>query len=155
FGTFPITNVASVSGDNVEETFSNEVITNQAMTDISIVKEANPQLINCGDIITYTITITNEGPDSSGQIILKDPEPSGTNFIEGSVVIDDVLVPDANPNAGIPIGSLAVGESRTVSFRVVSGIDDCFIPNTADVIYCLDRSATSNQVITIVCCDCD
>ncbi|WP_036836501.1 DUF6923 family protein, partial [Pontibacillus litoralis] len=155
FGTFPITNVASVSGDNVEETFSNEVITNQAMTNVSVVKEAEPQLIDCGDIITYTITITNEGPDSSGQIILKDPEPSGTNFIKGSVVIDNVLVPDANPNAGIPIGSLAVGESKTISFQVVSEMDDCFIPNTADVMYCIDQSATSNQVITIVCCNCD
>ncbi|WP_036836504.1 DUF6923 family protein, partial [Pontibacillus litoralis] len=111
FGTFPITNIASVSGDNVEETFSNEVVTNQAMTNVSVVKEAEPQLIECGDILTYTITITNEGPDSSGQIILYDPEPSGTNFIEGSVKVNGLLVPDANPNAGIPIGSLAVGES--------------------------------------------
>lgn len=150
--TFPITNIANVRGDNTALIYSNEVQTTQAMANLTLTKRANPTLIHCGDVITYTITITNNGPDEVGNIILTDIEPSGTDFIPNSVFVGGILLPGADPNAGIDIGTLAVGETRTVQFNVRDVSNQCFIPNTAKVTYCLDQTANSNRTLTIVCC---
>ncbi|WP_147301661.1 DUF11 domain-containing protein, partial [Virgibacillus dokdonensis] len=102
-------------------------------------------------VIMYTITVTNTGPDDIQNITLFDLEPTGTNFIPNSVMVDGVLRPGENPNAGIVLGDLDVGESTIITFRVMTVDGERFIPNTAEVTYCLDQTVESNQVITPIC----
>ncbi|MCG8399083.1 DUF11 domain-containing protein, partial [Bacillus atrophaeus] len=150
---FPITNIANVRADNSQLIESNEVETTQAVADLTLIKQADPTLINCDDIITYTITVTNNGPDEVTNIILTDIEPSGTDFIPNSVFIGGILQPGADPNAGVDIGTLAPGETQIIQFKVKNVSNQCFILNTSEINYCLDQNAVSNQTITTVCCE--
>ncbi|MNC81573.1 hypothetical protein D3C75_1347420 [compost metagenome] len=50
--------------------------------------------------------------------MLVDPIPAGSQFVVGSVAVDGVSRPGANPAAGIVIGTIAAGASATVTFQV-------------------------------------
>jgi uncharacterized repeat protein (TIGR01451 family) len=95
-----------------------------------------------GDVLEYSVAVTNNGGDASGQTVLTDPLPGFTNFVPGSLQIlsganagtkTDALGDDqaefdaangrmvfrlgtgANGTTG---GSFAVTESSTIRFRV-------------------------------------
>ncbi|MNP66606.1 hypothetical protein D3C76_1623340 [compost metagenome] len=71
-----------------------------------------------GDIINYTIVVTNNGIVAVNNVVLVDPIPAGSQFVIGSVAVDGVQRPTANPAAGIVIGTIAAGASSTVTFQV-------------------------------------
>lgn len=71
-----------------------------------------------GDIITYTITVTNAGIGTVNNVLLVDPIPSGSQFVIGSVTVNGTPQPLANPATGIQIGSIAPGASAVVTFQV-------------------------------------
>ncbi|WP_437834119.1 hypothetical protein [Sorangium sp. So ce1153] len=95
-----------------------------------------------GDTLEYTIIVTNTGDDDAAEVVLNDPLPAGVTYVAGSLEIatgpnaggvtdaagDDEgeyiagsrtvrvrLGNDANAASG---GSLGVGETTTVRFRV-------------------------------------
>lgn len=71
-----------------------------------------------GDVITYTVVVTNSGIEVVNNVVMVDPVPVGTVFVPGSVTVDGVPRPTGNPNTGITLGSIAAGASVTVTFRV-------------------------------------
>ncbi|WP_419892206.1 DUF7507 domain-containing protein [Paenibacillus xylanexedens] len=71
-----------------------------------------------GDVITYTVVVTNRGIEVVNNVVMVDPVPVGTVFVPGSVTVDGVPRPTGNPNTGITLGSIAAGASVTVTFRV-------------------------------------
>ncbi|WP_339260754.1 hypothetical protein MKZ12_12990 [Paenibacillus sp. FSL R5-0713] len=71
-----------------------------------------------GDVITYTVVVTNSGIEVVNNVVMVDPVPAGTVFVTGSVTVDGVARPTGNPNTGITLGSIAAGASVTVTFRV-------------------------------------
>lgn len=70
---------------------------------ISVAKNGNPNPIVAGTNITYTITISSEGPDDALTVVLDDPLPGGTTFVSL-----------ASP-AGWSCTTPAVGSSGTVN----------------------------------------
>jgi uncharacterized repeat protein (TIGR01451 family) len=72
-----------------------------------------------GDTLTYTIRMDNTGgtADASG-VVFTDAPPNGTTFLAGSLTVDGVANA-GNPSAGITIGTVPAGGSRTVVFKVV------------------------------------
>ncbi|MNC79352.1 hypothetical protein D3C75_1318100 [compost metagenome] len=50
--------------------------------------------------------------------MLVDPIPAGSQFVAGSVTVDDIARPGANPGSGVVIGTIAAGASTTVTFKV-------------------------------------
>ncbi|MFS1513371.1 DUF11 domain-containing protein [Chengkuizengella sp. SCS-71B] len=121
---------------------------------LNIEKNVDKFLANKGDILTYTIEITNPGPSIATNIVLTDIEPVGTDFIENSVTINGVLQPGADPNAGIELGDLEVGETITVQFRVRVTAGKCFVTNVAIVRFSCNQTAESNQALTTICHHC-
>lgn len=97
---------------------SNVVTIPVSSPDVSVVKSTTAVDAVVGDIITYRNVVTNNGIDPVTGVVLVDPIPAGSEFISGSVVVDDVPRQSASPAAGIPIGTLAPGASSVVTFQV-------------------------------------
>ncbi len=101
-----------------------------ATAQIGIVK-TGPALVRPGGTITYTLTVTNAGPDTAAAVIVKDPTdpalvtvtsvPGGCTVTAGTVTCR--------------LGDLAPGETRhlTIKVRVNPGVGaDTAIRNCAD-----------------------
>ena len=72
-----------------------------------------------GDFLTYTIRVDNRtGTADADNLIFKDTPPAGTSFVPGSFTIDTVAQPGADPAAGVPMGTIALGTQKIVTFRV-------------------------------------
>ena len=70
------------------------------------------------DIITYTISLQNNGTVPATNIVLTDPIPNGTTFIPNSVTINGISQPNTNPSTGITVGTLDPTEAATITFQV-------------------------------------
>lgn len=86
--------------------------------DVTVVKTTAAIDAVVGDIITYTITATNNGIAAVNNVLLVDPIPAGSIFVQGSVTVDGAPRPAANPATGVVIGTIAPGASSTVTFQV-------------------------------------
>ncbi|HFO1052786.1 TPA: cell surface protein, partial [Bacillus paranthracis] len=71
-----------------------------------------------GQTLTYTITITNSGNITIEDLLLVDTAPVDTTFVIGSVTINGINQPNANPENGITLGNLAPNESVIITFQV-------------------------------------
>nr|WP_221401493.1 DUF11 domain-containing protein [Paenibacillus phyllosphaerae] len=87
--------------------------------DVSVVKSTTAIDAVVGDTITYTIVVTNNGIAPVNSVVLIDPVPTGTVFVEESVTVGGVSRPTANPNTGITIGTIAANASVVVTFQVL------------------------------------
>lgn len=97
---------------NNTDTNTTDVITTGAAADIAVTKSAQPATVSPGQLLTYTVGITNQGPDAADGVTLYDEvQLSGAEFsTDGGVT----WRPWSNPYL---IGRLAAGESRTVLIR--------------------------------------
>ena len=83
--------------------------------DLQVSKSATPATVPAGATITYTVTVTNNGPDDAKGVFATDYLPSGVTFSSSSVgctVVDSFTL-------GCPAGtSLASGASSTNTILV-------------------------------------
>ncbi|QUL56682.1 DUF11 domain-containing protein [Paenibacillus tritici] len=100
---------------------------------ISLTKSANAAGTIVGDTVTYTVTVSNTGTASAASVVLSDTFPAGLTFVAGSVVVAGVARPSYDITSGIPLGSLTLGTSITITYqaRVTSLPNPQFVPNTA------------------------
>ena len=82
----------------------------------NIMKFTNKAYGTCGDIITYTISIPNNGNVDALNVVLKDTVPNGTIYVANSLQVD------GNPIGGTPasinVGTVPVGGTSIVTFQV-------------------------------------
>lgn len=92
----------------------------------------NPTAIP-GDVLTYTITVSNTGSGDATSVVVKDPIPSELTYVDNSMKIDGSAVNDTDNgadgdahwyNSGVgngvvifDIGSMASGASYELSFQ--------------------------------------
>ncbi|WP_407420777.1 DUF11 domain-containing protein, partial [Methanobrevibacter sp.] len=111
--TGAIKNIASVTGNEYDVNKSNnraEVTINVAKSaDLEVVKDVNNTRPNYGDLVKWTVTVRNNGPDAANDVVLTDVLPSG-------LVIKSTTGNYANGKWSV--GSLAVGSS--ISFEIVT-----------------------------------
>ncbi len=74
-----------------------------ATADLSISKVDSPDPVVAGSNITYTITVTNAGPDAASNVSLSDTTPAGTTFVS------------VTPGAGWTCPPLPVGGTGTLT----------------------------------------
>ncbi len=97
--------------------------------DLNLIKVVNDGLPSIGDNVTFTITVTNEGPSDATGVQVTDNLPSGFSFVSAT--------PNTyNPNTGIwNIGNLADGASTSlqITATVLANGDYTNIAEITDV----------------------
>lgn len=118
---------------------------------VTPVKSANLPSALVGDVITYSVNVTNSTPAPVTNVSLTDNIPAGTSFVTGSVTVGGVPNAAADPVGGIPIGVLAANTSILVTFqlRVDSVPDPAELVDQAKVTFTnggVTESSYSNEV---------
>jgi uncharacterized repeat protein (TIGR01451 family) len=84
------------------------------------VKLVDKAVAKVGDILTYSVVLNNTaGTANADNVTFTDVVPPGTSFVAGSFKVDGVTQAAANPVAGVNIGTIAAGASKTVSFQAL------------------------------------
>jgi uncharacterized repeat protein (TIGR01451 family) len=112
--TYQLPSGRSLSGTSLSNTVSIPV----SAPNITVTKTANHTAAAVGEILTYTIVVSNTSSVAVNNVIVSDPVPTGGTFVAGSVTINGITIPAANPNTGISVGSIAPGSSVTITFGV-------------------------------------
>jgi uncharacterized repeat protein (TIGR01451 family) len=131
-GPNPIVNTAAASselldpnGNNNVGSVSTSVTLSAISADLGIVK-SGPASATSGELVGYTLVVTNHGPDAVPDAVLSDPTPAGLEFVGAST-------PCAS---GFPcaLGALANGASVTISatYRVTPNFTGA-IANVASI----------------------
>jgi uncharacterized repeat protein (TIGR01451 family)/gliding motility-associated-like protein len=105
-------------------------------TDLQIVKRVNKTVVNVGEVVTYTLKVTNLGPDAATNVEVQDALPKGVEFLTTSTK-GFVF---ANGSVFHHIDKLKAGQSDSISFSV-RVIAKGAIRNQADITY-LDQRDT-------------
>ncbi|MFD0590920.1 DUF6923 family protein [Paenibacillus sp. GCM10027627] len=141
--------VASTTPDpNPTNNTSTIVTPINPLADISVVKTASPVPVAPGGTLTYTIVVSNAGPNDADQVTLTDAVPSELDNAEYST--DGGITFSPWPGA-VSLGTLANGASTTVLIRgVVSQSATDSIVNTAVVSSTTtDPDPTNNTSTTV------
>jgi uncharacterized repeat protein (TIGR01451 family) len=86
--------------------------------------------VKVGDTITYTLAVTDEGPDASPETVLTDEVPAGLTYVSD----DGGCRTTALPKVECDLGTLGSGEYRSVHLVTrVSSVDSGPIRDTATV----------------------
>ncbi len=96
-------------------------------SDLAVVKSVSDPVVKVGDLFTYTLEITNNGPDGATAVMLEDILPAEVLFSSAS--------PGCAEDTGVvtcDIGPLNTGESITL-FIAVTAVTDGVATNTAEV----------------------
>ena len=78
------------------DALSNAVNTEVRTANVSAIKSANRSITRIGQIITYTVAVTNAGTIPITNTLLLDAIASGTTFVPNSILVDGVPRPNEN-----------------------------------------------------------
>ena len=112
------TQVSFYAGENQYSLSSNKETANILDNQIYLLKTADKKIVKAGDIITYTIAISNEGTVTNTDLFFIDPVPTGTTFVTESVTVDSSPEPTYNPATGFALPDLSPNKTITITFQV-------------------------------------
>ncbi len=148
-----ISNTATVTSTTPDPNPSNNTSTVDVevlapvVADVSVVKTASPNPVMAGELLTYTINVTNFGPSSAENVVLTDvisPEITGAEFsTNGGGTF--------SPWPGsLNIGTLPANKTRTILIRgIVSPTATGIISNTATVTSTTPDPNPNNNTSTV------
>lgn len=93
---------------------SNTVNFDKVVNVLTATKSVSPSAGKSGDTVLFTIDVLTTAAITG--VVLTDVL-TGFTFVSGSVKIDGVSQPSANPNTGINIGAVGIGITKTVTFN--------------------------------------
>ncbi|SFD82091.1 conserved repeat domain-containing protein [Paenibacillus catalpae] len=102
-----------------ETVVSNTVTFPVSAPNAAVVKSTTSTAVSIGDTVTYATTITNSGIATISNVLFTDPIPAGSSFVAGSLTVDGVLRPAANPATGIIIDAISPGATTAIVFNVI------------------------------------
>lgn len=127
-GPAVLTNVASVAGIAPDPNPSNNTDSDKVNVvdeaNVSITKTADPTSVSAGSVVTWTLTIANDGPSDADNVQVSDALPAGLSYV-GIDADSQVTCADANP-IDCQVSSMPAGASYqiTVRAKVGSGVPD-------------------------------
>jgi uncharacterized repeat protein (TIGR01451 family) len=114
--------------------------------DLSITKSATPNPVAAGQALTYTLTVTNHGPDSANGIVVTDTLPAGVTLV--SVTASQGSC-SGNPTVVCHPGILGPGAVATVRIVVTAGAPGS-VSNSASVTASTPDPNAGNNTSTTV-----
>lgn len=143
------------------ETFDDDLVDNLATVatdvtgeaDLSITKTDSPDPVVAGAELTYTITVTNNGPSTAQDVVITDTLPAGTTMVSGVDENGATVCALVQPGSVVcDLGTMSPGTSATVLLTVLvdpSVPDGSVLTNTAQVSSStLDGNPANNSVDT-------
>lgn len=129
------------NGRGGEDDIASVVVQAQAI-DLSVTKTVNNTVPVVGGQVTFTVTVTNSGPNAATGVSLFDAMSSGLGYVSSSVTRGSF-----NPNTRIwTVGAIGVGESFT--FTMIASVNSSgVLMNTVEVFTAdqIDIDSTPNN----------
>ncbi|MBC8535831.1 DUF7507 domain-containing protein [Feifania hominis] len=124
------------------------LITLAAIADLAVVKTADRATLTTGETITYTIAVSNLGPDPATDSVLHDVAPAE---LTGVLYSTDAGVTWFVWPGSLSLGTLAPGASNTILLRgVYSAAGNGAVANTAEVTTSATDPDLSNNTSTVI-----
>jgi uncharacterized repeat protein (TIGR01451 family) len=120
-----------VPGNNSSTASTTVIAATPASADLSVTKSDNPDPVDVGLNVTYTVVVTDNGPDTATNVTLTDTLPASVNFVSATPTQGTC----GAPSGGVitcSLGTLVNGASATVTV-VVTTTTAGVIANTASV----------------------
>ena len=148
------------NGQPITKTTTSNTVTTVINTyKATLTKAVDKEYAKIGDVLNYTVTAVNTGTITLTNVNFKDIIPAGATFLSGSVLVDGVSKPDANPNNGFVINNVLPNGNVVVMFKatVTSVPTPPKVDNNAQIAFkyqlsptspYVDGSLTSNTVTT-------
>lgn len=95
---------------------SNTVTTQINLGSLNLTKSVNKGYATKGDVLTYTVIVSNNGNVDATSVGFTDSLQSDVTFNPGSVKIGGITYPDYDPNIGFSLGTITPLSSVTVVF---------------------------------------
>ncbi len=106
---------------------------NTSTADLAITKADSPDPVVTGGNVTYTITVTNNGPGIAQSVVVTDNLPANVTFVSCNSTGGGVCGGTGN-NRTVTFSSLSVGASATITLvATANGAGGTTITNTASV----------------------
>lgn len=119
--TGTLTNTAAVTGDETETNESNntaeQTTSVERQADLAVTKTDSDDPVMAGEPLVYTIEVTNNGPSDASGVMVVDTLPGEVTFVSASSS-QGTDPTEANGVVTANVGSLAVGESATLTIQV-------------------------------------
>jgi uncharacterized repeat protein (TIGR01451 family) len=117
----PLTDTATVSGAEPDPVAGNNSATAETacvgvQADLAITKSDAPDPVAVGGNLTYTLTVTNNGPDPSTNATVTDILPAGVTFVSATPTQGSCS--ELTGTVTCMLGPLAVGASATIGIVV-------------------------------------
>jgi uncharacterized repeat protein (TIGR01451 family) len=125
-----VTNTASVSGNETDPNNTNNsasATTNVGTQANLAITKSGPPSANTGQNVTYTVTVTNNGPSTATSVVVSDTTPTGLAFISNSGACTSAYPCN--------LGTLTAGQSMTISstYSIPANFSGTSTTNTASV----------------------
>lgn len=146
-----LTNTASVTATETESDTTNNsataTTTINGSVDLAITKSDSVDPTAAGGALTYTITVTNNGPSTATNVQMTDTLPAELSFTSGTSTVGTVS--NVGNAVTANIGTLASGASATVTLNTTVGATATgTLSNTANVTSTETDTNTANNAAT-------
>ncbi|NNL47472.1 MAG: DUF11 domain-containing protein [Acidimicrobiia bacterium] len=118
-----------------------------ATANVAIVKSAGDVEATPGEQLTYTLAVSNAGPDAATDVVVVDTVPAGTVFASATATVGSCS--EAAGTVTCDLGDVAIGETPTVTLTVTLGPATAgVLSNTASVSTAAVDPEAANNVDT-------
>ncbi len=119
-------NNASITADAGETQTNNNAASDDLdvtprTVDITVNKSVNQATADPGDTLTYTVVVTNNGPDAAAGVVATDTLPPGVTFVSGTGPAGAALTASATGVVTVNVGSLA--NAATSTFTILATVN--------------------------------
>lgn len=144
--TGSVTNSGAVASSDADPNAGNSSSTSPgvivATADLSIMKSTAATSAPTGSTVSYTITVTNNGPDTATSVVVSDDLPPGLQFVsatptQGSCTTGDPFT--------CTVGTLANGASATITLQALVTATSGTVANSATVTAATDDNNPGNN----------
>jgi uncharacterized repeat protein (TIGR01451 family) len=145
--------VSDSNAANNSSTDTNVIVTGVPTTDVSVTKTGDQDPVAAGDLLTYTIVVSNNGPSAAANVTLSDAIPADTTFVSFTAPAGWTTTTPAPGGTGVVTATtptLAAGASATFTLvvEVDSGASGTTISNSATVTTTTGDTVAANNVDT-------